>query len=216
MGMVMRRTILRIATIGICGAMLHGAVGNAASGEAIRVGPVFQIDEPDMLQEITRKLTQMKKDGSLARLQNRAIAQSRKGIEEPAPVALPRTQDARVWDIDPTYTVPQDLADHKGQVFAPAGTTVNPLERGARLREPLLFLNANDAAQSKALPKLLQQYPTARIVLTGGRWSELSKSLNRPVYFDQAGRLSQTFGITATPAVITQNNLLLQGHEIVP
>ena len=214
--MVNHRIFLHMATIGVCLTLLLGDAGLAANSEAMRVGPVYSIDEPDMLQEITRKLTQMKKDGTLAKLQNRAIAQSRKQIEEPTPVALPRTQDDRVWDIDPTYTVPQDLADHKGQVFAPAGTTVNPLERGARLREPLLFLNASDTAQSNALPRLLKQFPSARIILTGGRWSELSKSLNRSVYFDQAGRLSQTFGITATPAVITQNNLLLQGHEIVP
>ncbi len=171
-----------------------------------------------MLVEIQQKIARMQRDGSLAKLQKQAIEHAKEGIKEPRAVNLPRTQSERFWQIDPSYTVPEDIADQNGRVFAPAGTTINPLQRGARLREPLLFISMKDPLQARALPSLLKRWPGARVVLTAGRWSELSAQLKRPIYFDQGGKLTQAFGVMATPALITQdpNQFELIGHEILP
>ena len=104
----------------------------------------------------------------------------------------------------------------KGKVFARAGTRVNALERGTQLREPLLFINADDVSQRDGLANLLQQYPTAKLVLVQGRWRELSEKINRRVYFDQSSKLIKHFGISAVPAVVTQQGNMLRVSELLP
>lgn len=213
--------VMRACLLGRCAAhtwllfvacMAMCAVHAAA---ATRVGPVYSIQEPDMLEHIANRLGQMQKDGTLKKLETQAIERAKKAVQEPAPTLLPRATEARVWWVDPTYEAPQDFADHKGVVFAPAGTRVNPLQRGAKLRQPLLFVDATDAAQSRALPRLLSQYPDAKLILTAGRWADVAQRLQRQVFFDQGGKLVQAFGVMALPAVIVQDNLMLKGHEII-
>jgi conjugal transfer pilus assembly protein TraW len=181
-----------------------------------RVGPVYSISEQDMLEHIQDRLESMRKDGSLQQFQDQAIARSKASIEAPKGVQLPRTQQDRRWLVDPTYVVPQDYADHRGQVFARAGERINPLERGTRLTKPLLFADGNDDVQVAAAAKLLQKWPTAKLILTDGRWQSVSERLKVRVFFDQGSRLVRTFGITAVPAMVSQHNNMLEVHELVP
>ena len=192
------------------------AAGAAAHAtQKVRLGPVYRIAEPDMLEELQSKLQAMEKDGTLKRLQDQTIASSIKSIQRPAGLALPRAIQARQWAHDPTYVVPADIADHQGRVFAHAGDKINPLERGVALRQPLLFLNADDPVQLKALPGLMVQLKEPKVILVAGDWQATSKALAKPVYFDQRGTLVKTFGIAAVPAIVRQNGLVLQIDELV-
>ena len=192
------------------------AAGAAAHAtQKVRLGPVYRIAEPDMLEELQSKLQAMEKDGTLKRLQDQTIASSIKSIQRPAGLALPRAIQARQWAHDPTYVVPADIADHQGRVFAHAGDKINPLERGVALRQPLLFVNADDTVQLKALPGLMVQLKEPKVILVAGDWQATSKALAKPVYFDQRGTLVKTFGIAAVPAIVRQNGLVLQIDELV-
>jgi conjugal transfer pilus assembly protein TraW len=192
------------------------AAGTAAHAtQKVRLGPVYRIAEPDMLEELQSKLQAMEKDGTLKRLQDQTIASSIKSIQRPAGLALPRAIQARQWAHDPTYVVPADIADHQGRVFAHAGDKINPLERGVALRQPLLFFNADDPVQLKALPGLMVHLKEPKVILVAGDWQATSKALAKPVYFDQRGTLVKTFGIAAVPAIVRQNGLVLQIDELV-
>jgi conjugal transfer pilus assembly protein TraW len=195
-------------------ALLLGCVCGAQA--AVRLGPVYPIAEPDLLEHIAARLRAMEQNGQMEQLKREFIARSRRNIEEPKGAALPRTAQGRAWLIDPSYTLERDLADAKGTVFARAGERVNPLERGDHLRQPLLFLDASDASQRQALPNLLTQYPQARLILVAGKWRDVSQQIGRRVYFDQAGKLVRQFGIATVPAVVTQQGLMLKVTELTP
>lgn len=188
---------------------------SAVASPKVRLGPVYRIAEQDMLEELQGKLKSMEKDGTLQRLQEQAVSSSIRSINRPAGASLPRAARARQWMHDPTYVVPADIADHQGRVFAYAGDRINPLERGVGLRQPLLFVDANDPVQLKALPNLVEQLKSPKVILVAGDWQAASKLLAKQVFFDQRGTLVKTFGISAVPAVVRQNGLTLQVDELV-
>lgn len=193
------------------------ALANAdkSSVQRVRLGPVYRIAEPDMLEELQSKLKAMQANGTLKRLQDEAVANAMKSIARPHGSALPRAVFARAWIHDPTYVVPSDIADHQGRTFAFAGDRVNPLERGVALRNPLLFLDADDAVQVRALPGLVDRLGTPKVILVAGDWRATSEQIQRPVFFDQRGSLVKTFGISALPAVVEQSGNHLTVKEIV-
>lgn len=185
-----------------------------AQGDGLRVGPVYSIAEPDMLEEIQSKLSQFKESGALKQWQEQAIAKAKKSIEEPKPLGLPRAFAARSWLIDPTYVVPQDMSDGQGHTFAHAGDRINPLQRGVSLRQPLVFLDARDGQQIAMAKTWSSQLPI-KVILVAGRWSQASEALGQRVYFDQRGALIKRFGIQAVPAVVEQDGDQLRVSEIV-
>ena len=183
---------------------------------AMRVGPVYPIAEPDLIDHIAVRLKEMERNGDMDKLKREFIDRSKKNIEEPKAAGLPRTQVSRAWLVDPTYVLDRDLDDGRGKVFARAGDRVNPLERGTQLREPLLFINADDVEQRDSVNRLLQQYPAAKLILVQGKWRELSEKINRRVYFDQSQKLIKHFGISAVPAIVTQQGNMLRVAEMTP
>jgi conjugal transfer pilus assembly protein TraW len=199
----------------LIGALITLWSSSAAASQKVRLGPVYRIAERDMIEELQTKLKAMEADGTLKQLQDQAVAKSIKSIQRPNGASLPRALQARQWTHDPTYVVPSDIADHQGRVFAHAGDKINPLERGVMLRQPLLFVDADDPVQLKALPALVDQLKAPKVILVAGDWQATSKALAKPVFFDQRGTLVKTFGIAAVPAVVRQNGLVLQVDELV-
>lgn len=193
------------------------AAGKETPPSRVRLGPVYRITEPDMLVELQDKLKAMKADGSLQKLQDQAVANGLRSMARPTGMSLPRADRNRTWTHDPTYVVPYDIADHEGRKFAHAGDRINPLERGVSLRSPLLFLDADDPLQAKALPQLLGRWPTStpKVILVNGDWQAVTRQINRQVFFDQRGTLVKTFGISAVPAVVEQAGSILRVTEIL-
>jgi conjugal transfer pilus assembly protein TraW len=204
--------ILRTIIAGMC---LAAIAMTAIAAPKVRLGTVYRIAEQDMLDELQSKLKSMEKDGTLQKLQEQAVSSSIRSINRPAGASLPRAVHARQWVHDPTYVVPADIADHQGRVFAYAGDRINPLERGVGLRQPLLFVNTDDPIQLKALPNLVEQLKSPKVILVAGDWQAASKLLAKQVFFDQRGTLVKTFGISALPALVRQAGLTLQLDELV-
>jgi len=208
---ISKRTVALAIAVGLSApAYLMAAVESPAK---VRLGPVYDIAEPDMLDEIAAKLAAMQKDGSLKRLQDEAAARGLASAKRPQGLGLPRALVSRQWVHDPTYIVPQDISDHQGRVFARAGDTINPLEKGVGLRQPLLFVDMDDEVQTKAIPALLKQAPNAKVILVNGDWTQATERLGQAVFFDQRGTLVKRFGITAVPAVVEQQGKVLRVTE---
>lgn len=57
-----------------------------------------------------------------------------------------------------------------------------------------------------------------RVILVGGSHFKIKEELGREhedkVYFDQNGELTSKFGIKASPAIVTQDGLILKIEEI--
>lgn len=53
-----------------------------------------------------------------------------------------------------------------------------------------------------------------RIILVGGKILELQEDIGRTLYFDQAGELTNKFGIEQVPAMVAQDGKSLKISEI--
>lgn len=175
-------------------------------------GHVYEILEPDLLVQITQKLHQLDSSGALDRHNQKLLNVAKKRLQNPKPVSLPPATQARTFFFDPTIRVPFDLKDQKGHIFHKQGTALNPLAYQS-LSKPLLFLDGRREAQV-AWAQSQKETNEAKVILTAGSPFELMKALEKPVYFDQGGRLTQKLGIKHTPALVTQEGLSLKVQEI--
>ena len=180
-------------------------------------GETFEIGEEDLLHQIARKLSEMQGDGTLARMETDFVERAKAKILRPTPVAglSPATSD-RSWTYDPSWTAPEDIYGPEGQLIILAGSVINPLD-AYRMRQPLLLFDGDDPAQvAWAEAELLAAPGGVKLILVSGAPLELEQAFERPIFFDQKGLITSKFGISHTPARISQDGRLLKVEEIAP
>jgi conjugal transfer pilus assembly protein TraU len=149
---------VRLLTLPVCATALALAIAPQAMARDYGLhGAVWPVIEPDLLQQIHARLTQLEKTGETARLNEELKRRTIARVNRPEPVAGVTLASAlRSWRFDPTITVERDIADDKGRLIIAAGTRVNPLDT-VPLRAPLVFLDGDDPAQlAWATPSLCQ------------------------------------------------------------
>jgi conjugal transfer pilus assembly protein TraW len=180
-----------------------------------RVGPVYPVAEPDLLELIQSRLQQKQKSGELDRIERDFRDRSRRSIESPQPVAgLVRTRSPRTFHFDPSVSVPETLRDHEGKVLVAAGTRVNPLDF-VSLSNHLILFDARDSAQTRKALALRRHYQgRVHLILTGGSFIDFMQRFDVRVYFDQQGLLVRRLGIHQVPALVTQEGKRLRIEEL--
>lgn len=167
------------------------------------IGPQWPIRETDLLDAMLSKVRQKQRSGETAQLAARMKQQAQNYAQSPPSLRLARAVRHRSSHFDPSIVVPDDIRDAQGRVLYAKGTTVNPLQHYP-LSKTLLLIDASDADQLAWLKRRLtrETTTTSKVILTGGSPTELAKTLQRPVFFDQNGTLIQRFGIRAVPATV--------------
>ncbi len=180
-----------------------------------RLGPVYAIAEPNLLAEMHTRLQQLQASGALARHTRAATARITAQLAAPRAVAgITHTRVPRSFEFDPTIEVPYPVTDAAGRVLVAPGTRLNPLTQ-VTLPQPLLFLDARDEAQIAAGARWLRdRQGRLQVILTGGSYLALMRRWQKPVFFDQAGRLTHRLGIRHVPALVTQAGLKLHIDEL--
>lgn len=180
-------------------------------------GETFPIQEKSLLEIIKKKLQMLAESGKLKDHQTIIAKKAKEQLNRPPALKnLQKTTESRSFTYNPSITVSYDLKDHKGRVFHPKGTTVNPLKTHS-FRHPFLFVDGDDESQ---VAWAIRQYQAAhalhkpKIVLVQGAPFELSQKLNLPIYFDQSGILVKKFGISQIPARVSQKEKMLVVDEI--
>lgn len=178
------------------------------------VGEVYPIAEEDFVAFIKKQLNAIKGTPKYTQLQQHLKDGVNEKVDHPTSVSgVSVTQTPKTFTVDPSIVLTEPLVNAAGQVIMPAGTQVNPLSK-VKLRQALLFYNADDQAQVAWVEEKIKQYNNnVKLVLVGGSVQSQLKQFHRPVYFDQQGRLTTYFKITQVPAVVTQKDLLLQVSE---
>lgn len=181
------------------------------------LGPTWPVTEPDMIQEIQKKLKSMERSGRLSELQKQAVERSRKSIERPAPaVGLRRTTTARTFYFDPTWTAPTTVSSPDGKIIVQAGEQVNPLDY-VPLSNYLVFFNGDDAAQVRKAHQLITHYEgKVKAIMVAGEPLKLTRAWKRQIYFDQGGALVRRFGIQQVPALVSQEQKRIRIDEVLP
>ena len=180
-------------------------------------GETFEITEEDLLQQIQRRLSQMRESGELTRLEHEFADRAKAKIRRPVPVlGITHTLEPRNWLYDPSWTSPEDIRDTEGRLVIAAGQTVNPLD-AVRMRTPLLLIDGDDEAHVDWAQRESELSPWGvKIILVNGAPFELEKTIQQPIFFDQEGLITTKFGIRAVPAKISQSGRQLQVSEVLP
>lgn len=180
-------------------------------------GALFPITEPDLLEQIQRKLMALQASGATAKLNEDLKRRTIAKVNRPAPVSgLGVASAVRSWEFDPTISVAEDISDDKGRLVMAAGTRVNPLDT-VPLRQTLVFLDGDDSAQLDWATKNFQTN-SAKLILVSGAPLQLMRGKQRRFFFDQGGKLVRHFNIKAVPATVKQQGRLLfiTEHPVLP
>lgn len=177
-------------------------------------GHVTAIAEQDLLIVIQQRLHSLEESGELKILQQQWLDRSEQKARRPDRVSTvtTATQDKQ-WYFDPSFTLDRDIHNAQGIIIAAQGTVINPLET-INLSQALLFFDGDDVKQL-AWVKQQQEHTPATLILVNGNVPDTSDRVGQIVYFDQDGRLSTYFNISQVPAIVKQDDLMLEITEVV-
>ncbi|WP_171182372.1 type-F conjugative transfer system protein TraW [Ruegeria sp. HKCCD8929] len=177
-------------------------------------GPLFEVIEPSILETIHARLRDMEASGELAVMQRDMQDRTKSYVNRPRPVpGIGKATEYASWEVDMTITLTEDLADHQGQVFARAGTVVNPLAY-SRFNKRIVLIDGDDAAQVRFALSEGDELDTL-LVLVKGDPLGLMREHGRRFYFDQDAVLVDRFGINNVPAVVQRADPVMRVEEIV-
>ena len=110
-------------------------------------GATWPVAEPDLLEQIEEKLTDMQRSGELARIEREARSRTRSRLEEPDPVpGIAPAREHRSRLFDPAIVVERDIRLPDGTLIAAAGARVNSLG-GHGFSRDLLFVDGRREAE---------------------------------------------------------------------
>jgi conjugal transfer pilus assembly protein TraW len=191
------------------------AQAQGEGSKAEQAGPVYPIAEPDMLEEIERKLKDMQDSGRMQQKIDEAIERSKRSAQYPRKVdGLGTVKKARTYYFDPSVVAARDVKDHQGKVIVKAGTKVNPLDY-IGMGEWLVFFDGTSEAQVKLAEELGKKYEwMIKPILVNGGPMDIMRRWKKRVYFDQGGSMVKRLGIENVPALVTQDGKRLRIDEL--
>lgn len=181
------------------------------------VGQTYAIGEDDFLQVMESRYNKMKDNGEWEQVQKNWQNQIVHYADRPSPVfGITHTTKRRIYYFDPSIALSKDIITPTGQLIAKSGTVLNPLAI-VPLHKALLFIDADDPRQIVWAMRMDKTYEgKTKWILVNGSVSAVVKKLQKPVYFDQVGKLTSHFKIQHIPALLQQEGLVLKIEECLP
>jgi len=176
-------------------------------------GPVFSVEEENMILALKRKLQLLDETGKLEELKEQWKQRIQENFKRPKAVdGIVNTVEARSFHHDPTLVIEHDIQTPKGDYLARKGDKLNPLlvmnpEKG------FLFINGDDTEQIDFAKRHLEHFD---VVLVAGSPLEVEQQVQVPVFFDQGGYLTRHYGIKQVPALLSVDHNLLLIREVEP
>jgi len=176
-------------------------------------GPVFSVEEENMIVALKRKLQLFEEAGKLKELKEQWRQKIQENFKRPKSVdGIISTVEARSFHHDPTLVIEHDIQTPKGDYLARKGDRLNPIlvmkpEKG------FLFINGEDTEQ---IDFAKQHFEHFDVVLVAGSPLDAEQQLKVPVFFDQGGYLTTHYGIKQVPALLSVDHNLLLIREVKP
>lgn len=114
----------------------------------------------------------------------------------------------RVYYVNPTQVLGDDIRDHNGAVVWPKGTLVNPLDH-TMLTGRYIFIDGNSPAQVE----LALKGPYKKIILVSGDSYVLGQKHHK-VFYHGMDEMIELFAIDRVPLVIEQEGRLIRATEL--
>ena len=156
-----------------------------------RFGNIYPIVEPDLIEQIKNNVKPIDID---------AMRDSHKTYQPENLVVLPKAVSNNRFYVDLTYAIDHNIVDAKGNVLYPKGFMFNPIKY-ANFNNGLVVIDGSDEVQIKWFESS-KYYSNLRAILlvTGGYAEQLSKRLNRPVYY-YTSDIKEKLHIKSVPSV---------------
>ena len=175
------------------------------------VGRVYPVVEPDALAEIREAAARVDWDKTMDR--EKTLGEIKRFRPDDLH-SLPATREDKMFQVDMTFTLENDISDGKGGVLYPKGFSFNPLDY-LSLTSVLVVIDAGDRRQVdwfKASP-YITDYRT-RLVLSGSGYYDLSEELDRPVFY-LMDTVASRLHLAAVPSIVRQSGRMLEVTEVV-
>ena len=179
-------------------------------------GPVFSVEEENMIVALKRKLQLFEEAGKLKELKEQWRQKIQENFKRPKSVdGIISTVEARSFHHDPTLVIEHDIQTPKGDYLARKGDRLNPIlvmkpEKG------FLFINGEDTEQIDFAKQHFEHFEHFDVVLVAGSPLDVESQLKVPVFFDQGGYLIGHYGIKQVPALLSVDHNLLLIREVKP
>jgi len=178
-----------------------------------RVGPVYPVAEPDLVQALRARAQEHLASGQWEQEMKAFRERAKRWAMAPPGRHLPRTSEPRRRPFNASVVLPEDVRDHRGRLLYAAGTAVNPLDYRP-LTTRIAFFDGTDDAQKAWARRLLAGPRRITPVLVDGPVGELMAEWGQPLFFDQHGRLVDHFGIERLPSLVYQEDAHLVIEEV--
>ena len=190
-----------------------GTPGSSFAKDFGTHGPVWEIAEPNLLDVINARLSAMEVSGELDEMREEMQDTTRAYVNRPRPVlGFHPAEEAYSYEVDLSITLERDLMDHRGQIFAQAGTRINPLDY-SHFSQRIVVFDGDDPKQVAFALSEGNELDTL-LVLTNGAPLELMRAHGRRFYFDQDGQIVSRFQIARLPSVITRGDRRMIVREV--
>lgn len=208
-------TLVAILATGISSWVIASTHSGKQAGA--KIGPTYPIAEKHAIREIEARLKAKQDSGQLAAMQKEVQERiNRSALNLPPVEGLTKATKGSVRYFDPSYTLTETIYDQDGQIIAPAGTVVKPLEV-APIPFKMFFFDGREPDQIDLAKKLAAEYGESFMpILTAGDWYELSAEMDQAVYYDQQGRMSKSFQLSEVPSLVSQEGNRLRVEAMKP
>jgi conjugal transfer pilus assembly protein TraW len=180
------------------------------------LGPVKTVTEPDLIEELQRRLAAL----DLDTMRERALERYWRRV---AFEALPVAAEPRTREIDPTITAPRDLHTADGTLLVRAGETLNPLDR-LPFTQRLVVFDASDERQVATARRLGREAGDRRVLYLATRlertlgWEGLAAvedTLDAAVYL-LTPDVRARFALERVPAFVEARGRVFVVTEVPP
>lgn len=193
-----------LASVLIASAVVAIAPSSGAAKDFGVHGPIFEIEERSVLEVFMEAMRAKEASGEIDALREEMQAKTRAAIERPTPVeGVAIAEEPYEYLVDLSVTVERDLADHNGQVFARAGTVINPLDY-QYFEKTIIMIDGDDLRQVAFAARTGDETNTY-IVMVNGNPVDTSNQHGRRFWFDVSGEMARKFELRHVPAIIQED-----------
>jgi|APFre7841882654_1041346.scaffolds.fasta_scaffold20635_2 conjugal transfer pilus assembly protein TraW len=199
----MRKIIIFITII-----LAIGMHGEALAKDLGKYGATYPIIEEDAISQMKKAIARY--DWEKFKIKQK---EKIKNFKPKDLVDLPVAKEDKVFKVDMTGAIKEDIIGRDGEVIYPKGYKYNPMEY-VFMRRIIVFINGKDEKQIEWYKK--SPYPAdmrTMLLITDGSYLDVRKKLNTMTVYYANKEIIERMGIKAVPSVAVQKGTELEVQE---
>ena len=185
-----------------------GMHGEALAKDLGKYGATYPIIEEDAISQLKKAIAKY----DWEKFKNKQ-KEKIKNYKPKDLVDLPVAKEDKVFKVDMTGAIKEDIIGRDGEVIYPKGYRYNPMEY-VFMRRIIVFINGKDEKQIEWYKK--SPYPAdmrTMLLITDGSYLDVRKKLNTLTVYYANKEIIERMGIKAVPSVAVQKGTELEVQE---